>query len=296
MAAGVDDFLIKPISPAELGVRLRVAERIGAMQERIAAAGRQLERDLAAAEKLQRGLLPTQTPPGLGIEAAWRFAPCGRVGGDALNLIRLDERHAAFFLLDVVGHGIPAALLAVQVHRLMSPLMSASSLLKRPLHEPPWYEVVPPREVVLGLAGQFRADFDRMEAFTLCYGLLRIDRHELEIANAGHPLILHRRAHGCEPIDMPSLPIGYFPPAQMDPPVRRIHLAPGDALVLASDGLSEAQAADGEDFGVERLCTAVATAAPGAGAIAAAAMAAAAAWQPGPSVDDQTILVLRRPA
>ncbi len=295
MEAGVDDFLVKPVAPAELGVRLRVAERIGAMQERIAAAGRQLDRDLAAAEKLQRGLLPTQTPPGLGIEAAWRFAPCGRVGGDALNLIRLDERHAAFYLLDVVGHGIPAALLAVQVHRLMSPLMSASSLLKRPLQGPPWYEVVPPRQVILGLADQFRAAFDRMEAFTLCYGVLHIDRHEVEIANAGHPVIVHRQAGGCAAIDMPSLPVGYFPAEQMDPPTVRLRLAPGDALILASDGLSEALRADGEELGVDRLMAAAAGAGDDAGAIAEAAMSAAIVWRGAPATDDQTVLVLHRP-
>jgi sigma-B regulation protein RsbU (phosphoserine phosphatase) len=155
--------------------------------------------------------------------------------------------------------------------------------------------VVPPREVILGLADQFRAAFDRMEAFTLCYGVLRIDRHELEIANAGHPVILHRQGGACTAIDLPSLPVGYFPAERMDPPARRLRLAPGDALVLASDGLSESLRADGEDLGVERLMAAVAGAGDDAGAIAEAAMAAAADWRAAPATDDQTVLVLRRP-
>ncbi len=126
--------------------------------------------------------------------------------------------------------------------------------------------------------------------------MLRIDRHEVEIANAAHPLILHRQGGTCSLIEMPSLPVGYFPSHQMDPPTRRLRLAPGDALVLASDGLSESLRADGEELGADRLMAAVAGAGDDAGAIAEAAMAAAVSWRGAPATDDQTVLVLRRPA
>ena len=295
--AGCDDLLAKPLAPGLLAARLRVAARIHRMQHELARTHAAMQRDVEAAARVQRGLLPAPLAADTPLDAAWRFAPWAGVGGDFLSLFRIDEAHVAFCLFDVVGHGIAAALLAMQVHRQLSPAMAVSTLLKRPRSGPPWYELVEPRAVILGLAAAFRSPPGRIDAFTLCYGLWHLPSRRVRLANAGQSGILLRRAGTARALDLPSRPIGLFAPEAMDPAGCELVLGPEDALVLASDGIAESAWPDGRELGEDGLLAAIAGT-PGdaddAAAIADRVMAAAGPLGLGGSdPDDRTVLVLR---
>ena len=70
--------------------------------------------------KVQQALLPTGSPSVTGAAFAWRYRPCTELAGDLLNILLLDDRHVGLYVLDVVGHGVAAALLAVMVHRVLA--------------------------------------------------------------------------------------------------------------------------------------------------------------------------------
>ena len=72
-----------------------------------------LDADLAAAAEIQKSLLPQQIPPGDRIEIDWRFQPSQSIGGDIFNILVLDQDRLGIYILDVSGHGVPAALVAV---------------------------------------------------------------------------------------------------------------------------------------------------------------------------------------
>ena len=75
-----------------------------------------LERDLIAAAEIQKSLLPNNVHYGDVLDVAWRFQPCDKIGGDIFNIIQLDGDHWAFYVIDVAGHGVPAAMVAVTVY------------------------------------------------------------------------------------------------------------------------------------------------------------------------------------
>jgi len=266
MAAGADDFLIKPVDAGLLLARMRVAERIGIMREAIAhkneelsAANRQLAeinerigRELSAAARVQQSLLPSSGFRAPGMQVAWRLRPGRGVAGDILNCLRLDEQHVAFYLLDVSGHGVSAALLSVQVARMMSPMMSKVELLKQRLDHPPWYRVVEPGAVVRRLNEVFRSNDGPSQYFTLAYGVLHLQTGRLRFATGGYPSPIIEPASG-DPrlLSCPSHPVGLFEDADLFEHATVLEI--GDRVWFYSDGVTCASDAHWRSLGEERL-------------------------------------------
>ena len=78
-----------------------------------------IEQDLMAAATIQQSLLPEGTPQIEGIKAAWQFEPCEQIGGDIFNLVELDKDQVGLYMLDVCGHGVPAAFMAVAASQFL---------------------------------------------------------------------------------------------------------------------------------------------------------------------------------
>jgi phosphoserine phosphatase RsbU/P len=146
-----------------------------------------IKKDLESAARIQAALLPASFPDVHGVRFAWNFRPCDELAGDSLNVFRLDEQHIGLYLLDVSSHGVPAALLAVMLSRVMSPVMSQSSLLKQHCSNPLGYRLVPPAEVAAQLNRQFPMTSTNGQYFTILYGVLDLQTRVLRYVQAGHP-------------------------------------------------------------------------------------------------------------
>jgi sigma-B regulation protein RsbU (phosphoserine phosphatase) len=259
MQAGADDFVGKPFDFDELHVRLKAGERIVELEKDLFDKNKQLvsindrmRRDLQAAADIQRSLLPSAPPNNPRITTAWRFDPCDELAGDSFNVFHLDEHHIGFYLLDVSGHGVPAALLAVTLSRVLSPTINSSSIIKQRLSHKPWYRVASAAEVATELNQRFQIDNRNAQYFTMVYGKLDLRNLELDFVLAGHPeIILLRDKEPPQLLGSNDLAIGFLKNYQYK--ADSVKLKQGDRLVLYSDGITESKNANNEEFGQRNL-------------------------------------------
>lgn len=259
MTAGADDFLTKSFSFKELQVRLRAAERILTLEGELAARNQELheknaaletalgriERDLRAAALLQESLLPkhAELPGGLGVD--WLLRPAAVIGGDIFNFFTLHGRVVGFYLLDVAGHGVPSAMMSVSLSRSMTALRGDGLLLAG------GGGPQAPDRVVADLNRRFQSD-DIAPYFTMVYGYLDGVTGRGALCQAGHPYPLLSRADGrCERLGQGGFAVGMFDDVPYDSVP--FALAPGDRLILYSDGVTDCRSPAGEEFGLERL-------------------------------------------
>lgn len=260
-AAGAIDFLGKPFERAEVLARVRNALRLKAEIDGRKAREAELEKltaeldaslarlraDLGAAASVQRSLLPAQGATVAGVATAWRFEPCAEIGGDLLNLLPLGDGKLAFYVLDVAGHGVPAALLCVGLHRLLSTATAGGYVLDA------GGAPRAPEAVAALLNRDFASTDDAAQYFTMVYGVLDVQRGVLEYVRAGHPApILLEAGRAPQRLDEGDMPIGLFAEARF----RRLRrqLEPGARLLVYTDGVTEAERdADGAQFGSDRL-------------------------------------------
>jgi sigma-B regulation protein RsbU (phosphoserine phosphatase) len=266
MEAGADDFLVKPISKEEIRVRVRAGERVLDLERGLAQRNRNLSEinvqlqnayerikgDLKAASWMQMNLLPMASQRTLNVTSEWRFRPSSYVAGDIFNIFQLDDHRVGFYLLDVSGHGVPAAMLSVTLSMLLRPDSLHGSPVNR--HNPitGLSEIVSPAEVVRKLNQRFQGKDDRY--FTIIYGLVDSRTAKLTITQAGHPSpILIQRGKELIVLGDGGPPVGLWPDADYD--TIDTTFCPGDRLMLYSDGVTECANPQGELFGEERLLT-----------------------------------------
>lgn len=261
LEAGVDDLLAKPVHRDDLIARLRVAERIIALQgqlmqrnSELTHANDRMKRDLASAAQVQRGLLPQVAPKAAGWTTAWRSEACDELGGDTLNIFQLDENHLAAYVLDVSGHGVGSALLAVQANRLLQPVMGLGSMLKAPTSNPPFYRLVQPKDLMMNLANKFPPQWDAPQFFTMIYAQVNIRSGDIIFASGGHPPpLIAGGGQAARAIELESSAIGMLDAADCEFTEARMTLQPGERVLLYSDGVTETMKPDGDIYGQDRL-------------------------------------------
>lgn len=229
--------MIKTISPEE--ELRRAQEELKTLQSRI-------QNELEAAAVIQRSLLPVRSPLLKGLRASWLYQPSCHLGGDSLNIFRLNENHAGFYLLDVSGHGIAAALMSVAVSHFLSPFSSLSFLREGTANS-----VASPADVIGRLNQQFASHPEIRQFFTIVYGVINTATNELAYASAGHPPCIVLSESGERFLNSTGLPVGVDANAAYD--MHLMQLRPGERLYLYSDGVVEAASEREGDFGEERL-------------------------------------------
>jgi sigma-B regulation protein RsbU (phosphoserine phosphatase) len=236
-----------------IGVQSDVTARRQA-EERLAAANRKIHRDLEVAARIQKNLLPDASVTVPGVEAAWAFRPCDELAGDMLNFLRLDDDTTALFVLDVSGHGVPAALLSFTLAHTLAAAPESSCLFAR---SPRGWTPASPSAVAAVLNRRFQLDPAVPQFFTLFYAVVDVPSGGVRYVSAGHPLAaVTSRSDAPRLLPATGPPIGIAEGALFAE--GRIELAAGDRLIVFTDGLSEAVTPSGEELGVERVLEAAA--------------------------------------
>lgn len=252
LAAGAADYVAKPFDRGEVLARVQTQLRLRHLTRSLQSLNRdltdkqaRLDEDLRAAADIQRALIP---PPGLalsGLHASWLFVPSAQVGGDIFNALQLDDEHVAFYILDVNGHGVPAAMIALLVWQSLLPAMGL--VVARDAGSS---AIVAPAAVLAALEVDY--PFERFERyFTIAYLVLHLPSGRLRYSSAAHPAPL--LARGGEALralgeggPIVGLGLGGYEEGELV-------LERGDRLFLYTDGIVEFEAASGEVFGQERF-------------------------------------------
>ncbi|MEM6645859.1 MAG: SpoIIE family protein phosphatase [Bacteroidota bacterium] len=253
--AGADDFMPKPFDEHELRVRLRSGERVVALERdlaeqnlKIREAYDTIQRDLKAAAEIQKSLLPASQRSFNNYAIDWIFQPCEVVGGDGFNFVQLDENHLAFYIWDVAGHGIPAAMLSVTISKMLTQDLIGNDYAHQDR------ETLTPSAILAKLNNSFQADDDAMQYFTMIYGIINMDTGKVLLGQAGHPSpLLIKPNNETIAVGEGGLPLGLIPDMTYDEEEYSVYLQPGDRLVLYSDGVTECLNPDREMFTTERL-------------------------------------------
>jgi sigma-B regulation protein RsbU (phosphoserine phosphatase) len=195
---------------------------------------RALESDLELAARIQQGLLPPPEMSAAGWQLRYHYEPAGAVSGDYCDVLESD-RGLLFLFGDVSGKGVAASMLMSHLHATFRSLARANLSLQR---------MVEAANRIFSestLAGQFA---------TLVVGRATEDG-SVEFVSAGHLPVLHLGCNGARSEGATGVPLGMF--ANTSFPVHRLSLNAGEALLVYSDGISEACNALSEEYGVNRV-------------------------------------------
>jgi serine phosphatase RsbU (regulator of sigma subunit)/catechol 2,3-dioxygenase-like lactoylglutathione lyase family enzyme len=201
-------------------------------------AERRTAHDLAIAKQVQARLFPQRQPPIRTLAYAGLCHPARTVGGDYYDFLDLGSRRLGLVVADIAGKGIGAALLMANLQAaLRSQCATAGEHPERFLRS------------VNHLLYENTSDGDYA---TLFFAEYNDDTRKLRYSNCGHPpALLLRRGQGLERLGTTCTVVGLF--EKWDCAMEERELAPGDAILVYTDGVTEALNGEGEEFGEERL-------------------------------------------
>jgi serine phosphatase RsbU (regulator of sigma subunit) len=239
-----------------------------------------LQRELALAADIQRMLLPPTEALYDRLEIAAACRPVARVGGDGYIHRRLPDGRVLLGVVDIAGHGMPASL------ALAAFLARVDTLT----------ELEPGLGALLATLNRQMAAYEQVALRLATAAIVIVDPAGggFEAVRAGHPPVLVVRRRGeVEPLLDGGLPLGISPETRY--PVEQGRLEGGDAVLLYSDGISEARSPAGEPFGWERLVELTGSGHERAASLLSCVLEGVQAFAGGETaLDDQTLLVARR--
>jgi sigma-B regulation protein RsbU (phosphoserine phosphatase) len=195
---------------------------------------RALEQDLLLAARIQAGLLPKRDFSAAGWKIAYHYEPAGQVSGDYCDLVQHGQ-DLYFMLGDVSGKGVAAAMLMANIHAMFRVLIPSGLPLEQLVERANrlFCESTLPTQyatLVVGKADEFG---------------------NVEICNGGHPAPFHVRHDGVTAIQAATVPVGLFCDQKFSS--AQLRVAPGESLVLYTDGISESEGPDGAQYGAASL-------------------------------------------
>jgi len=293
LAGHADDFVNAALGGGELLGRIRGALRVrGYLAElsrknaeleglyaRLEALAQRMADELRLASSVQRSLLPT--PPSCGrLEMAREFIPFREIGGDYYDFLSLTQMRMAFAIGDVMGKGVPAALLAANLKA------SVRAQLQSP--------EAPPGEMVSRINQLFSEVTPRGRFASLFLGVFDFARGTLAYVNAGHdyPFVVSTNGR-LQDLSQGGPVLGLLEKPQYE--AGEIAIGQGDLIVFYSDGLTDRSNQEGEIYGVDRLKEAALRSRHDGARIALyTLLGEAQGWSAGvPPEDDMTLVVAK---
>jgi len=194
------------------------------------------EEELQRAREIQESLLPKEIPqlPGFEVASAWQ--PARAVGGDYFDVLRLGENRLAICIADVSGKGVPAALLMANVQASLRASVR---------------DLDSPARVCSIINGMLCASIAADRFVTFFCGVLDAGLRTFRYCNAGHPYPILVSSGAMRTLDRGGGVLGVFPTWRYED--SSVHLSSGDRLLLFTDGITEAEGPQGEEFGMEKV-------------------------------------------
>jgi len=195
--------------------------------------------EIKIAQRIQASLSPSAPIKSNHFEVTGYCLPADQVGGDYFDYFYRNEDHLDMIIADVSGHSIGPALFMVETRSAIRTQANGSGT---------------PAETLKVLNNFLFEDLDRSDYFiTLFYLQYNITNHQLSFANAGHPppLLLSLFQSECRELDADGLILGVNKNVVFEE--KTTTLSQGDLILLYTDGLTEAENADGEFFGLKRV-------------------------------------------
>ncbi len=258
--AGPDDFVSKPFDREELRVRLLAGQRVVGLERalnrqnaELRDANERVRHGLRAAARVQRAMLPQGNIVTPRVRTAWTYVPTEELAGDAIGLHLVEDRYLVGYVIDVSGHGVPAALLSVTAMNVMKSLAGAAPPAPGATAANGRAPVRRPASIATEMNSRFTAEEsdDRFMTMVLC--LLDTQTGQFTFSSAGHPPPTILR--GQDPIAVPDangLPIAVMAGSEYEDVV--VHLKTGDRVFLVSDGILEQSRAGAKgQFGMGNL-------------------------------------------
>ncbi|MXZ43845.1 MAG: SpoIIE family protein phosphatase [Gammaproteobacteria bacterium] len=241
MNRGAFDFITKPVDFEDLRItinrtseRFRIERELHQNREKLIS----IQSELATAASMQQSILPRSFPSNAEYDIFGNMEPAREVGGDFFDVIRLPDNRVGLCIADVSGKGIPAAMFMMSARTWMS-----GASIGHPL----------PSKVLWEVNNLLEESNDSMMFVTLLYGVYDPSTNLFSYANGGHnrPLLFKADGSVSEIDAVPGIALGVH--AGCDFEDQSISLAKGDLLLMYTDGVNEAERADEELFGMERL-------------------------------------------
>ena len=242
MNRGAFDFVTKPIDFEDLRVTIdRTLRHMAEWRDALATRDKlvAIQNELSVAQKIQLSVLPTEFPTSDDYQIDGRMEAAREVGGDFYDVLRLDNGKVGLAIADVSDKGVPAALF----------MMSTLTLLKGSA-----IGLGAPGAVLTEVNNLLEEENEAAMFVTLLYAVFNPSNGLLTYSNGGHnpPVIIHPDGGSTLLPATEGIALGVAPDYEYDE--SSVTLSPGDTLVLYTDGVTEAMNAEGEEFGLDRLC------------------------------------------
>lgn len=236
----------------ELGALAKSVNTMAADLERLieeTKARERLEEEIRLAREVQEWIYPRGVPEIPGVELAVDCRPARIVTGDVYDFIEVGRDSIGVLCADVSGKGVAAALLGASLHSVVREYIAAACRSEAGAESK-----FPPPSAVVGHASEELLKRARTGQYATGFWCdYHADTRVLRYSNAGHPypVVVNGSKDGLSRLEAGGVPIGLVPGASYEESA--VVLDGGSLVVFFSDGITEAESPDGEDFGEERL-------------------------------------------